>query len=262
MNKTRGIVNRIKYPRFLQTIFFIGTWFFLCFSPAFSSDRVIKLATLNWSPYVEERLENYGFVSEIVKEVFNKAGYRVDIHFMPWARVLADVKSGIYDAMYPAYYSDERNRIYAMTKSISNGPLVFYKCKDRDITYHSLSDLKNYTIGVVRGYVNTKEFDAADYLNKKIVSSDKQNLLKLVTHRIDLVVIDKFTAQMIIKTDIPHAAGKLNFVDPPLENKTLHVGFSRNIADYPKLLEDFNQALAEMVQSGRIKVITQKHGFK
>ncbi|MDA3788269.1 MAG: transporter substrate-binding domain-containing protein [Desulfobacula sp.] len=230
-------------------------------STAFSSDRVIKLASLNWGPYVEENLENYGFTSEIVSEVFKKAGYQVEIYFMPWARVLAEVKTGEYDAMYPAYYSEERSRTYALSNPIAQGLLVLYKRSCDTILYKTLMDLKPYKIGVVRGYVNTPEFDSAVYLNKKIVNNDKQNLLKLLTGRIDLAVIDKYTAKRIIKIDIPQAAGKLNFLDPPLDNKPLYVGFSKAIKDYPKLLKNFNQALNDMIKKGLIDNIVKKHGF-
>jgi len=230
-------------------------------STAFSSDRVVKLATLNWEPYVEENLENYGFTSEIVSEVFKKAGYQVEIHFMPWARVLAEVKTGEYDAMYPAYYSEERSGIYAFSNPIAQGPLVLYKRSYDTILYKTLMDLKPYKIGVVRGYVNTPEFDSAVYLNKKIVNSDKQNLLKLLTGRIDLAVIDKYTAKRIIKTDIPQATEKLDFLDPPLENKVLYVGFSKAVKDYQKLLKNFNQTLNDMVKKGLIDDIVKKHGL-
>jgi len=230
-------------------------------SNAFSSDRIIRLATLDWSPYVEEKLENYGFTSEIVSEVFRKAGYQVKIYFMPWARVMAEVKAGEYDAMYPAYYSEKRSRIYALSRPISEGPLVLCKRSDENIQYKTLMDLKPYKIGVVRGYVNTLEFDSAEYLTKKIVNNDKQNLLKLLAGRIDLAVIDKYTAKQIIKTDIPYAGGKLDFLEPPLENKGLYVGFSKEIKGYPKILEDFNQALDEMVKKGLINKIVKKHGF-
>jgi polar amino acid transport system substrate-binding protein len=228
---------------------------------AFSSERVIKLATLNWAPYVEENLENCGFTSEIVSQIFKKAGYQVKIYFMPWARVLAEVKTGEYDAMYPAYYSEERSRIYAFSNQIAEGPLVLCKRSDDTIEYKNLIDLKPYKIGVVRGYVNTPEFDAAVYLNKKIVNNDKQNLLKLLTGRIDIAVIDKYTAKQIIKIDIPHAAEKLDFLDPPLENKLLYVGFSKKRKDYQNLLKSFNQALNEMIKKGLIDNIVKKHGF-
>lgn len=230
-------------------------------STALSSDRIVRLATLNWEPYAGEKLENYGFTSEIVAEAFKKADFQVEIYFMPWSRVLAEVKTGEYDAMYPAYYSKERSETYALSKPITQGTLAICKRSDEDIQYTGLSDLKNFKIGVVRGYVNTRKFDSSDYLKKELVNNDKQNLLKLLTGRIDLAVIDKYTAKQIMKAYIPLAVGKLNFLDPPLEVKPLHVGFSKAQKDYPELLKNFNRALNTMIEKGLVDDIIKKHGF-
>ena len=234
----------------------------LCFSPPAHADPpLIKLATLNWQPYVSEELDGGGLTTEIVRLAFEKAGYQTEVTYMPWIRVLAEVKKGVFDAMYPAYYSDSRSRDYALSTPIANSPLVFCKRLDRPLNYQSLEDLKPYLVGVVRGYVNTAAFDAADFITKKIVNSDKQNLLKVLTGRIDLAVIDMYTAQHIIDTSIPQARGKLDFMMPPLDVKPLYVGFSKSRPGYRKNLEAFNQALNKLKQAGVVVQIYTKHRF-
>ncbi|MCP4112345.1 MAG: transporter substrate-binding domain-containing protein [Desulfobacteraceae bacterium] len=228
----------------------------------FASERTVRLATLEWAPYAGKQIRNNGFTSEIVTQVFKRAGYKTEISFMPWARVLVAVEKGMYDAMYPAYYSKERDRIYALSKPFSNGPLGFIKRVDDKIQFKSLSDLKPYKIGVVRGYVNTAEFEAADYLIKEVVNNDKVNLKILLAGRIDLAVIDKFTFYQLISTSVPEGAGKLEFMEPPLEIKDLYVGFSRKIRDHQKLLEDFNHALEEMTELGIVNRIMEKQDLK
>jgi len=226
--------------------------------PAFASERIIKLATLNWEPYSSEEMEDYGFTSAIVTKVFEKSGYKVEISFLPWVRVLEGVKSGEYDAMYPAYYSEERARVYALSKPIAEGPLVFCARCDAHIQFTTLKDLEPYSIGLVRGYVNTDELDAAHFLKKQYVNSDKQNLLKVLTGRIDLAVVDRYVAGQIIKTSIPEASEKLCFLKPSLEHKPLYVGFSKSVNDYAQLLNDFNRALEKMIADGSIEKILKK----
>lgn len=227
--------------------------------PAFSAEKIIKLATLNWEPYASEHLEDYGFASVIVSKVFEKAGYRVEVSFLPWVRVLEGVKRGEYDAMYPAYYSDERAKVYALSKPIAEGPLVFCTRCDAHIQYTSLKDLEPYSIGLVRGYINTKELDEAHFLKKQYVNSDKQNLLKVLTGRVDLAVIDRYVAGQIIKSSIPEAAEKLCFLEPSLGKKPLYVGFSKLVNDYPQLLADFNRTLEEMIADGSIQKILKDY---
>lgn len=230
--------------------------------PAHAADKEIRLATLNWAPYVGEELDQYGFTSEIVTKAFERAGYTVQIDFMPWARVLKVVERGRYDAAYPAYYSEERAQTYLMSEAFAQGPLGFYARADDDIAYAALEDLQPYKIGVVRGYVNTPEFDQADYLNTEAADSDVQNLKKLLVNRLDLVVIDKLTAQYIINTEMPDDADRLKFLDPPLDEKPLHVIFSREAAGYEEKVSDFNEGLRRLQEEGIIQEIMTYHGFE
>lgn len=257
---TRPISRRSPWPR--QIVGWMCCWLVVLSCSAFADAPTVTLATLNWEPYVNEEVVDGGFTTEIVRQAFERAGYQVDITYMPWIRVLSEVENGAFDAMYPAYYSESRSRVYALSTPIASGPLVLCKLADRPLRYRSLEDLKPFRIGVVRGYVNTADFDNAHYLDKRIVNSDKQNLLKVLTGRIDLAVVDMYTAQQIIDTAIPQAKGKLDFMKPPLEVKPLYVGFSKNRDGYRQRLEAFNQALREMINEGLVQKIYNEHGFR
>ncbi|MFC2140527.1 substrate-binding periplasmic protein [Candidatus Auribacterota bacterium] len=236
-----------------------------CFSQEKNSQkkkRIIRLATCNWEPYAGENLKNYGFGSEIVVQAFKRAGYKAEVYFMPWARVLKVVGEGRYDAMFSAYYSEERTKNYALSRPYAKSILGFYKRIGENIKFHSYIDLKPYKIGVVRSYVNTPEFDAVDFLDKEAADSDKMNLAKLLKGRIDLILIDRYVANYLIDTSLPKAIGKLEFMDPPLEVKPVHVGFSRKIDNYTELLADFNKSLEQMFSDGSVDFILKKHGFE
>lgn len=224
--------------------------------------NTVSIATLDWSPYVGEDLEGYGFTTEILRVAFERAGYKLKVTFMPWARGLLETESGNYDAIYPAYYSEERTQNYIYSDAFAEGPIVFYKRKGDAITYTKLEDLKPYRIGVVRGFVNTAEFDAADYLQKDVVDRDEQNLQKLVLGRIDLAVVDKFAAQYIFASTFPEGKDQLEFIEPPLDVKPLYVMFSRKIPNGEELMKAFNTSLKQMIADGTIDEILTKYGFQ
>jgi len=226
-----------------------------------SEEKRISLATLNWAPYVGEDLEGYGFTTEMVTRVFAHAGYRTSVSFMPWVRVLRHVARGEYDAMYPAYFSEERFRIYALTDPFARSPLVLYKRKENPISYTRLQDLKGYRIGVVRGYVNSPAFDAATYLEKEPTTNDETNLLKLYRGRIDLAVVDLYTAQHLFETRISEARDVLEPMNPPLQIKPLYVGVSRNIEGYATIVKDFNRSLRALSENGTLESIRRKYGL-
>jgi ABC-type amino acid transport substrate-binding protein len=223
--------------------------------------KVISLATTEWPPYVSQNLANNGFASEIITKAFARVGYTVALSFMPWKRALWKVEAGHYDAAYPAYYSEERARIYALSKPFSAGPLGFYKRKDRDLSYQTLRDLQPYRIGVVRGYVSTSDFDAADFLEKDIADNDAQNLRKLLKGRVDLIVIDKLTAKHLLNTTIPEGGRQLEFLNPPLAENLIHVLFSRRTKDYENIRHGFHRGLQQILEDGTIQQILEKHGL-
>jgi polar amino acid transport system substrate-binding protein len=223
--------------------------------------KVVRLATLEWPPYVGEDLPDKGFTTAIVSEAFKRAGYEVKIDFMPWARALKESNGGNYDAAYPEYYSEERAKTFLFSDQFAASPLGFYKQKSTNITYAKLEDLKPYRIGVVLGYTNTPEFDAADYLQKETVNADEQNLRKLLLGRIDLAVIDKYVAQYIITTKIPEATDKLEFIEPQLKEQPLYLIFSQQSANNKQKLMAFNAALKSMQADGTLEKIFKKYGF-
>lgn len=221
----------------------------------------IRLSTLDWPPYIGEKLTSQGFVAEVVTKAYAQEGYDVELTYLPWARVVAMAKSGEFDGYLPEYYSESLKKDFLISDPYPGGPLVFFKRKGENISFNSLEDLKPYTIGVVRGYVNTEEFDNASYLKKDAVRDDLTNIKKLVAGRIDLMVADKFVGYHIIDTKFPKAKGKLDIIEKVLEEKDLYLCISKKTPGASKKIEAFNKGLEKIKTSGKLKEVLAKHGF-
>lgn len=61
----------------------------------------------------------------------------------------------------PEYYSEDLKKDFILSAPFPEALGLFKK--DKNIQFKKIDDLKPYSIGVVRGYVNTAEFDAAAY---------------------------------------------------------------------------------------------------
>lgn len=253
--------------RFIVTICVI---LLLAAQPLFAESKRITLATLDWEPYVGKTLPGHGYVYEIVVAAFKSVGYQVDIQFFPWARAVKTAQSGQADGLFPEYYDDIRKTDFVFSDSFPGGPVGFLVRKDSMITFtvdprkdqtKALQGMKQYSFGVVRDYINTKEFDAASFLKKDVADSDAQNIMKLYGKRIHLAFIDKFVAQHLIKTKYPNYAKYLVFMEPSLEVKPLYIVFSKAAPNYEQKMKDFNEGLNNLKKKGTIEVIMKKYGF-
>ncbi len=244
--------------------------FLLVAQPVFAGTKKITLTTLDWEPYIGEKLPGHGYVYEIIFEAFKSVGYQVNIQFYPWARAVETAKSGRADGLFPEYYDEGRKAEFVFSNSFPGGPVGFMIRKDSGITFPAdprrkqekvLRGMKQYTFGVVRDYINTREFDAASYLKKDVSDSDEQNIRKLHAKRIDLIFIDKYVAQFLIKTKFSQYANDLVFMDPPLEVKPLYIVFSKKAPGCEQKVKDFNTGLNNLAKKGMIRAIMKKHGF-
>ncbi|MDR3640260.1 MAG: transporter substrate-binding domain-containing protein [Humidesulfovibrio sp.] len=238
--------------------------------PLYAQSKKVTLTTLDWEPYIGEKLPGHGYVYEIVAKAFKSMGYQVDIQFYPWTRALALAQSGKADGLFPEYYDDSRKTEFVFSDSFPGGPVGFMARADSRISFPSdprkdltatLQGMKQYTYGVVRGYINTKAFDAASFLRKEEADSDDQNIVKLHGKRIQVIFIDKFVAQYILKTQYPQFTKALTFMEPPLEVKPLYIVFSKKAPNYEQKMRDFNAGLGKLKASGALKAIMGKYGF-
>jgi polar amino acid transport system substrate-binding protein len=229
-------------------------------SPAIS-ENLLSFATLEWEPYIGENLPSQGYVAEVVRLAYEKSGYGVNYKFMPWARVVKMTKEGKFDGYLPEYYADELKESFLVSDPFPGGPLGLFKRKNETIEYKTIQDLKPYRIGVVRGYVNTKEFDEANYLKKEEANDDLTNFKLLLKKRIDLVVADKLVGGYLISKELPENKDDIEFISPPLEVKNLYLCISKKVPDAEKKLEMFNKGLKELEKEGTLNLIMKQHGF-
>lgn len=225
------------------------------------AEKVVQLNTLDWEPYIGRKLPDRGFVATIVTEAFAASGYRVELSFLPWIRAKAMAKDGKADGCMPEYYLEEDKADFLISDPFPGGPLGFLKKTSDPISYGKLEELKGHKIGIVRGYVNTVEFDKADYLTKEEANDDLTNIRKLMGGRLDLVVIDKFVGFDLMRQEMPERVGEIEFLSPPLEEKTLHVLIAKKVADAEEKMNAFNEGLKKIKENGRLKAIMQEKGL-
>ena len=225
-----------------------------------AGEKQITAVTTQWPPYMGLRLIDKGFLPEILVEAFDQFGYTVTVEFRPWARALNDVKNGDADILCGVYYTKEREKFLAYSQSVGKIQDVLFMKKGRNITYQQLTDLKPYKIGVLRGAAHGKEFDAADFLNKEEATHYGQNIRKLLVDKIDLMAGPGDVIKYIIKRDFPLFVDKIVVVNPPLSTNKIYFGFSKKVAGYQELINEFSKGFALIKKEGTYYWLAKKHG--
>lgn len=238
--------------------------------PARSAEPHFELSTLEWPPYIGSSIKNDGYVAQLVTRAFELGGGNVHYTFLPWARALLSVKKGTSVGVFPEYYDSSRESEMVFSDPFPGGPVGLLHLQELPLEFTidprldiegALQGLAKYRFGVVRGYLNTPEFDQARYLEKIQSSSDTNNLMMLLKGRVDIVFIDELVAQDIIQSSIPELQGKVEMMHPVLAYKPLYVAFSRQHPDHKQALIIFNRGLAVLKQSGELDALLVEFGI-
>ncbi len=79
--------------------------------------------------------------------------------------------------------------------------------------------------------------------------------------RVDLVLLDKLVTEYHLKNDpyLKKLKQELQVVNPPLQNKDLHIVFSKKHPNGAKFTLIFNRGLNAIRESGELKKILEKN---
>jgi len=255
-------MRRIPPPAFIAWGILLTSLISICLWPhTAGAERQILLAATEYPPYYGAKLHNQGVITEIIREAFKRSGYEVEIRFLPWKRALEATRRGEFDALFTAWYRENRTQWFDFSDPLPIANQIgFYKRVNRHIAFRSIEELRPYKIGIVRGYSNPVDFDQAG-LDTEAVTDDRLNMKKLAAGRIDLVLIDRVIGQYIIDTDLPESANLLEWIDPPLKTDDQYLIFSKNVSDFAVKRAAFNRGLRHIIKTGQVRKIITRHGF-
>lgn len=216
----------------------------------------VTIATGEWPPWTGKDLPGQGYVLQLVREAFAQTGHEVRYEFYPWARALAVTVEGKVDASAYWYESENVERDCCYSEMLTREDIVlFHKKSTRLDGWDTLEDLCAYRIGATLGVTFTEEIVRLGEKGVLTVDLGKDNLTnfrKLVHGRIDLLPSPKVLGLKILRDNFPPNIRKGIVIDPkPLSRRTGHLIFPRKAPGSKKLMQDFNQGLEMLIQSGR-----------
>lgn len=210
------------------------------------SAETVRLTSLHWPPYSGQQLRNQGASVAVARAAFNAMGHQLEVDFYPWSRAvkLASKVNGAYVGYFPEYYFDTQNFVFSTSMGMS--PLGLVEQQSHPISWVQLADLNQYTLGVVKDYVNTIELDtmiANGQQPVELVTSDENNIKKVAAARIDAAVIDIYVLRYLLnQSNLESLKSRVQMNRSLLANKHLYVAF-QNTEQGRKWCEIYNQGL-------------------
>lgn len=212
---------------------------------------VMRLASLDWLPYVGAGLDEQGWSSFVADAAARQFGYRAKIEYFPWTRAMQlGARDPQYAGYFPAYYTEERARTCHFSAPIGSSTVGLVHLTSTPLAWSSVQDLAGVRIGVVAGFSNGPEFDAMareGRLHLDASPNDMLNLRKLLARRVDAVVIDKLVLRYLLATEPGLARERTRFAfhDKPLAELSLHICFQRTPAGR-NMQKAFDQAMQSL----------------
>lgn len=203
-----------------------------------------------------------GMLVDVVKEAFKRTGYSIEIAIMPWARCLADVKSGKIDGIFSVYRTPARQEFLTYADEVLITQVqAFFVRKDSTISFDGdLNKLSELRIGIINETSYGPRLDAAlgqgIFKNVDLANSASANIQKLLRDRID--VIPSYRHVVLNSARTLGVAGSIKELSPTIEAIPSYLAFS-NKRDYSKTIGAFNQALRSMKQDGTYDAIFNKY---
>lgn len=217
----------------------------------------LRLATLEYPPYSSEQIAGGGSIVELTVRAFATQGQSVRIDFLPWARVRADLHSGIYQGALALWPQEIREENLIASRPLFYSQLGLFVRRGKPVHFTQASDLQGRKVGIVRGYGYPPNLLRSGIVLEEAVD-DISNLRKLEARRFDLVLLERTVGEYLIEGDA-ELRGKLVWQEPALERIPLFVGFRPSPPGQPDWAVVFARGLRELHASGEYIRILQRY---
>ena len=259
----------MKKHSFSETVMFrwkqivlLSLWV-IGFSSNALAETTLTIATGELPPITSEQPEK-SFLTDVFQAMEKEMGVKFVFKFLSWKRCDMYVENLKVWGAIPYIPTPEREQKFNFSEPIYKSASKFFGYtsdgKMKNFDYTELSQLKSYKIGGVRGYWYERVFHDAG-IELELARNNELNIRKLVSGRIDLVLLSETTGWYTIKTMFAREMDKFFASATPFMVKDVCLMTSKQYPDGQKLLTKFNTALEKIKRNGIFQKIADKHGI-
>ncbi|WP_264982327.1 substrate-binding periplasmic protein [Pseudodesulfovibrio portus] len=200
-----------------------------------------------------------GIAVDLANAIFSRLNRECSVAIFPLKRTLSMLKNGEADCTLILIKTPERQKFLHFTEPIITVRGLIWSAAHRGaIQFQALDDLRQYKIGVTRGYSYGPEFD--DFLQTmqiETANSDYSNMLKLLENRIDIFPGNELVVDSLIKRH-PELQDKLLHSSKAFIEWELRIAVSRK-SWVSSLLPEIEAVLADLKREGVVSDIVKTY---
>ncbi|UTH76575.1 ABC transporter substrate-binding protein [Chromobacterium sp. IIBBL 290-4] len=199
--------------------------------------ETLRLAA-TWPPYCGAKLPGGGVLVSQVRSAMAAAGFRTEVLFMPWKRVLASVASGDADGVIGAELSGATPPNVAVSvKLMEDREYLFRLKQETSAQYAALTMFHGKHVGVMRGSA-VPELRAAGMVIEE-ADDDAANIRKLAHGHLDLMLANDVVMEKLGR-EKPDIAQRLQRLEPPVYRDPLYLLLSKRLRDWSDVMTKFD----------------------
>jgi polar amino acid transport system substrate-binding protein len=216
--------------------------------------KTLRVVTSNYPPYTGQGPTANSVFDNLALVVFNEAGYKVRLVYLPWSRAVKEVRTGKADAILGMWITEERKEWAEFSPPLAENALVLICLEKNKFIIQTPLLLRKKTLGLVRDYAYPASINSAGAKIEYEID-EETNFKKLLGGRIDYMLVDRGVATYLIKNRNANLKKSVIILEPPLAIQNLHIGFSKksNLALEASL--ELIKSLRRLEQNGTLSKI-------
>lgn len=228
--------------------------------PLRAQPRVVVIgAEDDWYPYSAERQGRaQGMTVELVTAALAAVGVKVRFDALPYARCMAQTKSGTLTACFNTTRTSliENDYLWPARPMFEERFVIYARANDPLTSGVQVRDLEGQPVAVTRGYEYGSEFDGNPRIARVVTGNDEKNFQLLLRGRARFTLAPEINTRLLFKRH-PELAGRFKVVGQlPLFG--LYTAFSRHHPEARSLLQAFDQGMKLITANGLAASIQER----
>ena len=223
------------------------------------SPQVWELAAEDsWQPYTDK--QGLGISTNIINAALAKEGVKTEIHVRPYARVLQEIKSGIWDGGYNVTRQENTEKDFIFGQEpILQANAYWYISADSTLNFTAINQVPDLLrVGGIIDYEYGDVYEHQRHRFREIRVPRQSQLIKMLkTGRIDAAIMfEEEAKQALLEMDLPaDSVRKIMFN----HTSDIYVAFSRKKEGSIKNAETLDKGLRLLRASGEYDKLLSSH---